>query len=133
MTDPATLMQRIDDDCEALDNGAKALDALVDSAARVELEYLEALDKALIEVEDHYANLEQKLPSEQQRVARAHQKMDRTKREAYLESKRTIELIEKWGRMREKALSGRQSELSFLKAEGQAPATQSGWSGRQTT
>lgn len=127
MTDPATLMQRIDEDCEALDSGAKALDQLVDTAARVELEYLEALDKALIDVEDHYTNLGQKLPSEQQRVARAHQKMDRTKREAYLEVKRKVELIEKWGRMREKALSGRQSELSFLKAEGQAPSQQPQW------
>ena len=133
MTDPAILMQAIEDDCTALDLAAKELariskeDKLVDA----EIAYQDALDAALIEIEDEYRRRDEKLPSEAQREARARQRVEKHVRREYLELKRRVELIEKWGRMREKALSGRQSELSFLKAEGAAPASeQPAWSRR---
>ena len=129
MTDPATLMQAIDEDCAALDNGAKFLAEMTDKLTEAEIAYEDALDGALIQVEDEYAAKGERLPSERQREARARKLIDPKIRREFLEIKRKVELVEKWGRMREKALSGRQSELSFLKTEGQAPQ-QPAWSPR---
>lgn len=124
MSDPAILMLAIGEDCDALDEASKELASLVDRLALSEIEYEDAMDMALIEVEKEYTSLGQKLPSERQREAHARQKINPRLRRDYLELKRRVELIEKWGRMREKALSGRQSELSFLKSEGNAPGVQ---------
>ncbi|HXO86911.1 MAG TPA: hypothetical protein VN803_15420, partial [Gemmatimonadales bacterium] len=100
-----------------------------DELAKAEIAYMDALDAALIQVEDEYRERGEKLPSEAQREARARQRIEAHLRKDYVEVKRKVELIEKWGRMREKALSGRQSELGFLKAEGAAPAgAQPQWS-----
>lgn len=130
MTDPATLMARIEEDCDALDNGAKFLDEMTEQLANAELAYLDALDTARLEVEDYYTNRDMKLPSEAQRDARAHSKMQAGLRRDFVTLKRKVELVKEWGRMREKALSGRQSELSFLKAEGSAPTNgEPAWSG----
>lgn len=126
MSDISSLMQAIEEDCAALDNASKVLSEFseLDTLAQAELAYEDALDAALIEVENEYRDRCEKLPSERQREARARQKISKSTREQFVEVKRKIELIEKWGRMREKALSGRQSELSFLKSEGQAPTSQ---------
>lgn len=123
MSDPVALMEAIDGDCAALDLAAKELAQISKSnlLARAEIAYQDALDAALVAVEAEYRQREEKLPSEAQREAHARQRVPKHLRDEYVEIKRRVELIEKWGRMREKALSGRQSELSFLKAEGQAP------------
>lgn len=132
MTDVASLMEAIDDDCQALDNAAKALARMTDHLAAAEIAYEDALDGALIAVEDEYTRRGDKLPSERQREARARKKIDPAVRREFLELKRKVELTEKWGAMRARALSARQSELSFLKAEGMAPAGQQpSWSGRR--
>lgn len=134
MSDPAALLQAIDDDCQALDSAAKELARISKEnlLAKAEIAYQDALDAALVAVEQEYRDRGDKLPSEAQREAHARQQIPRSVREEYVELKRRVELIEKWGRMREKALSGRQSELSFLKAEGQAPSVeQPQWSARR--
>ena len=130
MTDPVALMEAIDADCLALDNAAKYLHDMMAELPLKELAYADALDAALIEVEDEYRERGERLPSEAQREARARTRIAPGVRREFLELKRKVELVEKWGRMREKALSGRQSELSFLKAEGAAPE-QPQWSGRR--
>lgn len=131
MSNPARLMQEISDDCAALDEASKELRRLVDRLALAELDYEDALDKALIEVEEEYRKRDEKLPSERQREAHARRKIDPQLRRDFLELKRRVELIEKWGRIKEKTLSGRQSELSFLKSEGNAPGVQQpSWSHR---
>ena len=126
-------MNAIDSDCEALDSASKRLDEINagDAYAAAELAYLDAMDKALITVEEEYRARGERLPSERQREAHAHRKIELSVRETFVKLKREKELIETWGRMREKALSGRQSQLSFLKAEGSAPAPQSSWMPRR--
>lgn len=133
MSDPAALMAAIEDDCAALDLAAKELARISkeDLLAKAEIAYMDALDAALIAVEDEYRARDERLPSEAQREARARQRIAKHLREDYLEIKRKVELIERWGRMKEKALSGRQSELSFLKAEGSASSEQPSWSSRR--
>ena len=129
VSDPATLMSAIEDDCAALDNAAKFLERLAKELAAAEIEYEDAMDRELVKLEDQYEAKGIKLPSERQRDARARRQIEPAIRERYLKLKREKDLVESWGRMREKALSGRQSSLSFLKAEGQAPV-QPAWTGR---
>ena len=124
MSDPAILMREISDDCAALDEASREMRSLVDRLALAELDYEDAMDRALIQVEKEYATRDERLPSERQRDAHARQKIDPGLRRNYLELKRRVDLLEKWGRIKEKTFSGRQSELSFLKAEGAAPGTQ---------
>ena len=129
VSDPVALMAAIDDDCAALDSAAKELARISkdNELAKAEIAYQDALDAALVAVEAEYRDRGDKLPSEAQREAHARQRVAKHLRDDFLTIKRRVELIEKWGRMREKALSGRQSELGFLKAEGQAPAQQPSW------
>lgn len=124
MADPAILMREISDDCAALDEASRELHSIVDRLALAELDYEDAMDRALIAVEEDYRKRDERLPSERQREAHARQKIDPQLRRNYLELKRRVDLIEKWGRIKEKTLSGRQSELSFLKSEGSAPGVQ---------
>lgn len=124
MPDPAILMSEISQDCAALDEASKELKSFVDRLALAELDYEDAMDRALVAVEEEYRKRDEKLPSERQREAHARQKIDPGLRRNFLDLKRRVELIEKWGRIKEKTLSGRQSELSFLKAEGSAIGTQ---------
>ncbi len=131
MSDPAALLQAIDEDCQALDMAAKELARISkdNELARAEIAYQDALDAALVAIEAEYRERGEKLPSEAQREAHARQRVPKSLRDDFLTIKRRVELIGAWGRLREKALSGRQSELSFLKSEGQAPAgAQPQWS-----
>lgn len=124
MTDPAQLMQAIDADCMALDQAAGELAKLNDDLVEAELAYLDAMDGALADLEEEYRDRDERLPSERQREAHAHKRIDSELRGRFLRLKRQKQQWTDWGSLHEKALSGRQSQLSFLKAEGQAPQAQ---------
>lgn len=124
MTDPATLMLAIEADCQALDQAAKELDTIATGLIEAEIAYLDAMDDALVAIAEHYAAQGERLPSERQREAEAHQRLDDGLRGRYLRLKRQKEQWAAWGKLHENALSGRQSQLSFLKAEGTAPQAQ---------
>ena len=95
-------MREISDDCAALDEASREMRNLVDRLALAELDYEDAMDRALIEVEKEYAARDERLPSERQRDAHARQKIDPGLRRNYLETKRRVDLLEKWGRIKEK-------------------------------
>ncbi|HET7408213.1 MAG TPA: hypothetical protein VFJ21_13900 [Mycobacteriales bacterium] len=123
-------MAAIDADCQALDLASKELAGMTDALARAEIDYEDAMDAALVAVEDEYRRRDERLPSERQRDAHARQRIDPEVRREFLQLERKVKHIKAWGEMRARALSARQSELSFLKAEGQAPQQQPAWTAR---
>ncbi len=120
MTDPTVLMEAIQADAEALDAASKLLQNLTDRLAAAEIAFEDAMDVALTHVEAEYRQRGEKLPSERQRDAHARQRIDPEIRREFMQLSREAKLIEKWGDMRSRALSARQSELAFLRAEGGA-------------
>jgi len=133
MSDPAQLMAAIDMDCRALDAAGKELGHKTKQLAEAELAYGDAFEAELaVLVEEHQASGE-RLPGEDVRRALIHARIDRALYRAKHQLRREVEALEKWGRMKEKTLSGRQSELSFLKAEASGPTVtqQPAWTDRE--
>lgn len=128
MSDPITLMGQIDVDCAELDQIGKDLDTVLEALELAEASYEETFEAELaVLAEEH--ETKGRLPGEEVRRAIIHKRIDRG---LYREVKRLSSLakrLEARGRRIEKTLSGRQSELSFLKSEGSVPGNvQPSWS-----
>ena len=132
MSDPAALLAAIDADCAALDKAGKALGEIITDLGDAEIRYGDRYDEEIALLVEEYEG--KRLPGEDVRRAVVHRRCPDV-REMHREVRRLErrkEALEAWGRKTEKALSGRQSELSFLRAEGQAPAgPQPQWSERR--
>ncbi len=128
MNDPATLIHQIDADCSALDAVGKELGAKIKALGAAEIAYEDAYEDELAVLVEEYANGDQRLPGEDVRRALIHARIDRELYRVKRRLAREVQALEKYGRAKEKTLSGRQSELSFLKAEGLGPTAQPEWS-----
>lgn len=121
MTDVPQLIGAIDADCQALDAAGKELGRVIRDLGEAEIAYGDRFDEELaLLVEEHESK---RLPGEDVRRALIHRRcpdvQELSRQVRRLERRK--DALEAWGRKTEKALSGRQSELGFLKAEGQAP------------
>lgn len=130
MSDPARLIGAIDADCRALDAAGKELGAKLKQLAQAELAYGDAYEAELAVLVEEHHKAGERLPGEDVRRALIHARIDRALYRQQHQLRREVEALEKWGRMKEKTLSGRQSELSFLKAEASGPTNvqQPAWS-----
>ena len=116
--DPAQILQAIDADCRLLDRAGKELGSVGRELEDAELAYEEAFELALAEMVEEHAETGKRLPGEEARRAVIHKQIGRELYETKRRLERRMDRIERVCRKVERALDGRRSELSFLKAEG---------------
>lgn len=119
MSDPVTIMAAIDADLEALDRIGRELDITLIQYHEADEVYDEAYEEELALLVEEYGD--KRLPGEDVRKALIHKRLDPEIVRNRRRLERRVQRLTQEGRRHEKTLSGLQSELGFLRAEGNAP------------
>lgn len=119
MSDPGQILAAIDADARALDTASKQLAKLIPEMGAAQIQYEDAYAHAINRLIDAYRDAGERLPGEDVRrslvFANEPDVMSAYREKCRLE--REVEAWQQWGRLKLGALNGRQSELSFLRAE----------------
>lgn len=116
--DAGRVMGQIDAGASALDTAGKEIGKAITEAAEAELAYREALEVALLKIREDFRDRGERLPAEDLRNALAHQGMDRRLYGEHIRTKARVDALRSYVRALESELSGRQSLLAAMKAEG---------------
>lgn len=126
MSDPATLMQEMDQDLMAIDTLTSGMREATDRLDRAEQAWDEALDAVTATLEEEFADAGRKSVPEHTALSAARREHRKVYQE-YRSAKRDLERMQSQLQGKRATLNGRQSELGALRDEARAPDVQRGY------
>jgi chromosome segregation ATPase len=121
MSDPGTVLERINADANDLDRISKRIFEATDLLDEAEARWDEVLDSVTATLEEEFSEAGRKSVPEHTALSAA-RRQNREAYQNYRRAKRMLERLEKQLRAKTSALSGHQSELNALRDEQRALA-----------